>query len=140
MWRSITDRGELKAWFPCDVNLEEWKTGADIVFEFPGHGITMTGTVLAADAPRLLAYTWGEETLRFELLPTAAGGTRLVLTDDLGRAVAARNAAGWEICLERLVGRAPAGDAWRPLFDHYVTSFGGTLGPQEGPPAQYQQR
>jgi uncharacterized protein YndB with AHSA1/START domain len=139
VWRSITDREELRAWFPCDVIVEEWKTGADIVFEFPEHAITLSGTVLAADAPHVLAYTWGDETLRFELLPAAGGGTRLALTDDLGRAIAARNAAGWEICLERLAGRSPADDAWRPLFDHYVTSFVGTLGPQEGPPAPHQE-
>jgi uncharacterized protein YndB with AHSA1/START domain len=138
VWRAITDRAELKAWFPCDVIVESWTTGASLEFVFTEHAVTLTGTVLAVDEPRRLAYTWGEETLRFELAPTSSGGTRLVLTDELGRSQAARNAAGWEICLERLAGRSPAGGVWRPLFDHYVASFRPGLGPQEGPPLGFE--
>jgi hypothetical protein len=51
--------------------------------------------------------------------------------------VAARNAAGWEVCLDRLAGRNPAPDAWRPRFDAYVVAFEPELGPQEGPPTGY---
>ena len=87
VWQAITDRAQLKEWFPCDVIVEggRWAVGAAITFPFPPEVIdmTLTGTVLAVDEPRLLSYTWGEdEVLRFELYPEGAG-TRLVLTDQL---------------------------------------------------------
>lgn len=140
VWRSITDRDQLRAWFPCDVIVEggEWKDGAAITFEFPSDVIDMTlsGEVLEVDPPRRLAFTWGEETLRFELTPHT-GGTQLVLIDELPAGFAARNAAGWEVCLDRLEGKAPAQDAWRGHFTSYKEQFEPVLGEQEGPPADY---
>ena len=78
VWRAITDREELKAWFPCDVIVAggRWEVGAAITFPFPAEvmDMTLTGTVLAVDEPKLLSYTWGEdEVLRFELHPEATG-------------------------------------------------------------------
>ena len=72
VWRAITEREQLKAWFPCDVVVDggRWAVGAAITFPFPADVIdmTLTGTVLAVDEPWLLSYTWGEdEVLRFEL-------------------------------------------------------------------------
>jgi hypothetical protein len=74
--------------------------------------------------------------LRFELSPEG-DGTRLVLIDELPPAGAARNAAGWEQCLDRLQGLEPAPDSWQPRFEHYAAAFQPTLGPQEGPPSGY---
>jgi uncharacterized protein YndB with AHSA1/START domain len=104
-------------------------------FPFPPEvlDVTLTGEVLEAEAPHRLAFTWGEETLRFELHPDG-DGTRLVLTDELPAAHAARNAAGWETCLDRLAGRSPDPDAWQPRFARYAAEFAPALGPQEGPP------
>ncbi|MFI6053211.1 SRPBCC domain-containing protein [Streptomyces violascens] len=135
VWRSITDRDELKAWFPCEVVADAWEPGAKIDFPFPGSDMTLTGTVLEVDEPRLLAYTWGEETLRFTLTLEPGGRTRLVFTDELGPSNAARNAAGWQVCLARLTGEIPAADAWKGYFDRYTAAFEPALGPQEGPPA-----
>lgn len=134
VWRAITDPEELKAWFPCGVIADSWKPGAALSFPFDG-GPTLTGTVLEADEPHVLAYTWGEETLRFTLTPEPGGRTRLVLTDELDSPIAARNAAGWQVCLARLAGEADAGDAWKGHFDRYTAAFEPALGPQEGPPA-----
>ncbi|GAA2461876.1 SRPBCC domain-containing protein [Streptomyces mauvecolor] len=135
VWRSITDREELKAWFPCEVVVDAWEPGAHIDFPFAGGDPTLTGTVLDVDEPRLLAYTWGEETLRFTLTPEPGGRTRLVFTDELGPSIAARNAAGWQVCLARLTGDTPAADAWKGHFNRYTAAFEPALGPQEGPPA-----
>jgi hypothetical protein len=78
--------------------------------------LTLAGTVLAVDEPRLLSYTWGDdEILRFELYADGEG-TRLVLTDQLRASWAARNAAGWADCLDRLAGRSAEPDAWRRRF------------------------
>jgi uncharacterized protein YndB with AHSA1/START domain len=136
VWRAITDREQLREWFPSDVEVDggQWRPGAAITFVFPSDVIemTLTGEVLEVDEPRLLAFTWGEETLRFEL-SESSGGTRLVLTDELPRNHAARNAAGWDECLDRLAGVDP--DGWKPRFDEYVVAFEAELGPQDGPPA-----
>jgi uncharacterized protein YndB with AHSA1/START domain len=140
VWRALTDRDELRSWFPSDVIVHggRWEVGASIEFPFPSEVIdmTLTGEVLEVDEPRILAFTWGEETLRFELTPHG-GGTRLVLIDELPPGAAARNAAGWEDCLERLAGGEPAPDAWTQRFDAYAAEFEPVIGPQEGPPAGY---
>jgi len=141
VWQAITDRAQLKEWFPCDVIVAggRWEVGAAISFPFPPEVIDMTlaGTVLAVDEPKLLSYTWGDqETLRFELYPEA-DGTRLVLTDQLEASAAARNAAGWEDCLDRLAGLPVDPNSWRRRFAAYSAAFEPEIGPQEGPPADF---
>jgi len=141
VWRALIDPEDLKAWFPSEIMTERWEVGAQLTFVFPDNPqFTMTGTVLEFDEPRLLVYTWGEDTLRFELTPTESGGTRLVLINELSPGVAARTAAGWQLCLERLAGVIPPRDAWRPLFQQYTAAFEPELGPQQGPPAGFEDR
>lgn len=140
VWAALTERDQLRSWFPCDVIVDggEWVEGAEISFPFPADVIemTLTGEVLEVDEPRLLTYTWGEDTLRFELTPSD-GGTRLVLINELAAGSAARNAAGWDTCLDRLTGAEPVEPAWQPRFQAYAARFEPTVGPQEGPPAGY---
>jgi len=140
VWQALTDRQQLRSWFPCDVVVAggRWEVGATITFLFPPEVIdmTLTGEVLVVDEPNRLAFTWGEETLRFELSATD-GGTLLVLVDELPATSAARNAAGWDVCLDRLAGLHPSPDAWQPRFATYVAAFEPALGPQEGPPSGY---
>jgi uncharacterized protein YndB with AHSA1/START domain len=138
VWRALTEREQLRSWFPSDVIVAggRWQVGAPITFPFPPEVIdmTLTGQVLEVDEPNVLAFTWGEETLRFELSPED-GGARLVLIDELPPGAAARNAAGWQTCLDRLAGVEPAPDGWRQRFEAYAAAFEPTLGPQEGPPS-----
>ncbi len=140
VWRAITEREQLAAWFPCDVVVEggRWEVGASISFPFPPEVIdmTLTGTVLAVDEPHLLSCSWGGEVLRFELAADG-GGTLLVLYNELPPSAAARHAAGWDDCLDRLAGTAPVPDGWQGHFDAYRASFEPVLGPQEGPPEGY---
>jgi len=140
VWQALTDRNQLRSWFPCDVVVAGaiWEVGATIEFRFPPEVIdmTLTGEVLAVDEPRALAFSWGEEVLRFAL-EAEGGGTHLVLIDELPASFAARNAAGWEDCLDRLSGVEASPGAWKPRFDHYATAFEPELGPQAGPPDGY---
>ena len=140
VWRALTEREQLRSWFPSDVMVDggEWVVGAAVTFAFPPEVIDMTlqGKVLEVNEPYLLAFTWGEETLRFEL-EEQDGGTRLVLTDELPAGAAARNAAGWETCLDMLAGLTPSSDEWQPRFEAYTAAFEPVIGPQEGPPAGY---
>jgi uncharacterized protein YndB with AHSA1/START domain len=139
VWGALTDRDQLRSWFPCDVEVVggTWRVGAAIVFRFSPEVIDMTlkGRVLAVDEPTLLSFSWGEETLRFDL--SAEGtGTLMILTDELPPGIAARNAAGWEECLARLASQQPAEEpGWKESFDRYVAEFSPLLGPQDGPPS-----
>jgi uncharacterized protein YndB with AHSA1/START domain len=140
VWQALTEREELHSWFPCDVVVHggRWAVGASISFPFPPEVIdrTLSGTVLVVEEPRLLAFTWGDEVLRFELTEED-GGTRLVLINELPAAHAARNAAGWDECLDHLAGLGPVEDAWKRRFNDYVSVFEPIIGVQEGPPSGY---
>ncbi|RIQ20767.1 SRPBCC domain-containing protein [Jiangella rhizosphaerae] len=77
----------------------------------------VTGRMIAADPPHLLEYTWGTETLRWELTPDG-GGCLLVFRNtiddpDAGPAVAAGWHAGLEILDAALSGRAVDWDTWQ---------------------------
>lgn len=140
VWTALTEPDGLAGWFPCGIEVAGgvWRVGARLTFLFPSDVIEMTleGEVLVVDAPHALAYTWGGDTLRFEL-HDRDGGTLLVLINELPRRTAARNAAGWETCLDRLGGLEPRTDAWKESFEAYRAAFEPTLGPQEGPPEGY---
>jgi uncharacterized protein YndB with AHSA1/START domain len=138
VWSALTEREQLRTWFPCDVIVDAWVSGAAISFAFDPDvlDLTLTGEVLEVDEPRLLVFTWGEETLRFEL-SSDGDGTLLALTDELPANAAARNAAGWDSCLDRLAGLAQVSDAWQPRFAAYAARFEPVLGHQDGPPEGY---
>ncbi len=134
VWRAVTDPSEMRAWFPTRIEIDRWVAGASLVHHFDGQALPpMSGEVLECSAPHRLVFTWGEDTIGFDLSPTE-GGTRFVLTEELAASRAARNAAGWEVCLDRLVDGA-AGEDWLPRFERYTASFVPLLGAQEGPPS-----
>ena len=115
VWRAVSEPAELAHWFPCAVEVGELRVGAPVRFVFPDEvgGMEMDGEVTACEPPRRLAFTWGEDELRFELEPDG-DGCLLRFTDVLGdQDKAARDAAGWEVCLARL-GQSLAGEEIRP--------------------------
>ena len=134
VWRAITEPDELGHWFPSKVVVDELVAGAEMSFEFEDMPLdapsTMTGRVTDFDPPRVFAFQWGEDHLRFELEPVD-GDRACVLrfTVVLGMLdKAARDGAGWHVCLdrlERLLGGAtdPAvtgtGVEWRGYYDEY---------------------
>jgi uncharacterized protein YndB with AHSA1/START domain len=140
VWRAVTEREQLRAWFPCDVVVDGgcWEPGAAINYHFPPEVIdmTLTGRVLEVEEGKLLVFTWGEEVLSFELSPDGSG-TRFVLVDELPASHAARNAAGWDECLDRLAGVGGDDPGWQARFERYRGAFEPSLGPQDGPPAGY---
>ena len=60
VWEALTEPAELAAWFPEDLNSQE-----RVIHEY--------------DPPRVLEYSIGNESLRWELSPTKQGGSILVL-------------------------------------------------------------
>ncbi|HYH30583.1 MAG TPA: SRPBCC family protein [Pseudonocardia sp.] len=96
VWRAMTEPERLADWFPARIT-PELRVGGAVAFEFGDDGV-----VTDLDPPRLIAYTWGGDHLRWELRPEGAG-TRLVLVhtfDD--RAGAASFGAGWHTCIVAL--------------------------------------
>jgi uncharacterized protein YndB with AHSA1/START domain len=140
VWRALTEPEHLQAWFPDTIVVEDWTPGAPLRFEHPD--FSFDGEVLAVEEGSLLEFSWGPDVLRFELRPDG-DGTLLVLMDTLETVgKAARDGAGWHVCLDRLEhhlnGTAPdggPGDRWREVHGTYVEQFGpeaATIGPPEG--------
>jgi uncharacterized protein YndB with AHSA1/START domain len=137
VWRAVTDPVEMRTWFPTRIEIEEWKVGASLTHYFDQHDIEpLSGTVLEWDPPRQVRFTWGSDTIGFELTPATDGGTTFVLTEELSANHAARNAAGWDTCLDRLQLGVEA-ESWQPRFERYVAAFEPILGHQDGPPQGY---
>jgi uncharacterized protein YndB with AHSA1/START domain len=128
VWRAVTETDELPYWFPSRVVIDGLRAGAEMTFEFDDMPLdaptSMGGHVTDVDPPRLFAFTWGEDHLRFELEPADDGpGCTLSLTVQLGASdKAARDAAGWHVCLDRLehrLGDASVSGEWRDYYDEY---------------------
>jgi uncharacterized protein YndB with AHSA1/START domain len=110
VWTAITDTAELAHWFPAMVDAE-LKAGATIRFTFAGEETSSEGTILSFDPPKVFAYSWNDDVLRWEITPEPTG-CRLLFTHTFGRGepeiarlAAGRNAAGWDVCLDALAAR-----------------------------------
>jgi len=133
VWRALTEPVELRSWHPTPCELDP---GGRVRFlALPNVPAMADGEVLAIDPPRLLSHTWGEDRLTWELRPHGAG-CLLVLTHSFGgRFKAARDGAGWHICLwwlARHLEGAPTGRGedvdgvprgWRELNEEYLRRF-----------------
>ena len=140
VWRSIVDPEERQAWFP-DTSIGDFdQLGAKLRFEHAGGMFeSFYGEVLAVDPPRLVEFSWGTDLIRIEIEPNDSG---CVLTlfdtiDEVGKA--ARDGAGWHVCLDALEQSLDGGSAavsdWRELNNEYAAKFGpaaSTIGPPPG--------
>ena len=149
VWRILTERDLLGQWFPCDVE-GEWKVGESLRFNFlhgEGEGLPeedLLGEVLAVDPDRLLEFRWGSHFLRCEL-EAVEEGCRFIFSERFDDpSSCARNAAGWEMCLENLDllldGAAAAKfavEVWQEKFARYRAQFEPDAGPQQGMPDNY---
>jgi uncharacterized protein YndB with AHSA1/START domain len=101
VWSALTELDGLRGWHPSPFELEP-RVGGTVRYLPPDGSAFGEGEVTEYEPRRVLAYTWGEDHLRWELRPHAEG-TLLVLThtfDDHFKA--ARDAAGWHLCLDAL--------------------------------------
>ncbi len=132
VWRFVTDADELAQWFPSRAEIE-LRPGGTITFSGDPNMPESTGRVIAVDPPRHLSFEWGGDELHFDLEPVDDGRTRFTLTNVLvAENTAARNGAGWEVCLAALDAKARgerfdgphAGvqAPWKEFYDGYVAA------------------
>jgi len=140
VWRAVTEPEHLAVWFPHEI-VGERRAGAALKFVH-AKGDAFDGQMQIFDPPSVLEFTWGPDLLRFELQPDGEG-TLLTLCDtfdELGKA--ARDAAGWHECLNRLIGDLDGEpvSAWGSNWRQLNQSYQGHLGPEAsvlGPPPGY---
>jgi uncharacterized protein YndB with AHSA1/START domain len=136
VWRALTERDQLEAWHPTPFLFEPRPGGGVSFLPSPGVPEMGTGRVLACDEPSLLVHTWGEDELRWTL-EERGGDCLLTLEHSFAdRFKAARDGAGWHICLIALSARlddrevpAKGGperlpEGWSELNEEYLRRFG----------------
>jgi uncharacterized protein YndB with AHSA1/START domain len=127
VWQAITSPDELAMWFPSRVELEP-RVGGTIRFSGDPHVAPSTGTVLTFEPPHRLGFSWGDDELQLSVEPAGDAACILTLINVLSaRDAAARNAAGWCVCLAELdavvsTGRADgphadSGQSWRAYYE-----------------------
>lgn len=130
VWRFVTDPDELAQWFPSRAEFD-LRPGGTVRFSGDPNMPESTGTVLAVEAPRHLSFEWGGDELRFDLEELDGERTRFTLTNILGaQNAAARNGAGWEVCLSALGAKARGerfegphagmSTSWKEYYEGYV--------------------
>jgi uncharacterized protein YndB with AHSA1/START domain len=145
VWDALTNPAALRHWFPQDM-VADLRPGGKITFTHRGGEVyenlpSFDGEVQVYDPPHLFVYRWGTDLLRWELRADGAGCV-LTFTDTFAeQGKAARDGAGWHVCLEALdawldgTEPVPAG-RWQHVHPGYVASFGpaaATVGPPEVP-------
>ena len=128
VWRAITEPSELAHWFPSAVE-GDIRAGGELTFRFEHMPLdaptTMAGSVTDFEPPRLFAFYWGDDHLRFELEPADPDGCLLRFTVVLdAEDKAARDAAGWHHCLDGLERELSDGppvpdESWRERYEEY---------------------
>ena len=139
VWRALTEPSHLAAWFPTSVDGPR-RAGAELTFVFPnGEGPPFDGEVVAYEPPSVFEFRWGPDSIRMEVTGSETAATLTLLHAFGERGKAARDAAGWHVCLDAL-GAALDGSVnarehmsrWGQVHPRYVESFGpeaSTIGP-----------
>jgi uncharacterized protein YndB with AHSA1/START domain len=138
VWRAVTEDEHLAAWFPQQI-VGERRPGSPLRF-VNADGDGFEDEMVDFDPPSRMELKWGTDRLRIELHPDG-DATLLTLTDtftELGKA--ARDAAGWHVCLDRLVSHLGGEQLdmegrWHEVHALYEDRFGpeaSTIGPPVG--------
>jgi uncharacterized protein YndB with AHSA1/START domain len=139
VWAALTEPGQLDEWAPFRADRNLAATGSATLTMIDGaEEVPLDATVVRADEPVLLEYTWGDDVLRWELTATD-GGTRLTLRHTTAtRSFVPMAAAGWHVCLDVMAlsldgqpigpirGREALDFGWQQLHDAYADKLGVT--------------
>ena len=140
VWSALTEDAHLAGWFPTTIEGAR-AAGAPLHFTFrESEGEPFDGEMLAFEPLTLMELRWADDILRFELEPDGSGCVLQLTVTFPEHGKAARDAAGWHVCLEQLAhvcdgtelpGR-PA-DRWRVVHDGYVERLGPEASATGGP-------
>ncbi|NUP75051.1 MAG: toxin [Sinomonas sp.] len=128
VWAAVSTPGGLDGWFPSRVEVDHG--AGTVMLSGDPHQPPSTERITAWEPPTRWAFEWGEDTLEFHVQGSETDA-ELTLRDWLGdRNAAARNAAGWHVCLAELAVKLGGGEPggphsagaleWQPLYDGYV--------------------
>jgi uncharacterized protein YndB with AHSA1/START domain len=131
VWRALTEDQHLAEWFPTTIEGER-ASGAPLHFSFrKSEGEPFDGEMRVFDPPSVMELLWAEDVLRFELLSEGAACLLLLTVTFPEYGKAARDGAGWHVCLEQLAyvvdGGAPppqSPNRWRTVHRDYVERLG----------------
>jgi uncharacterized protein YndB with AHSA1/START domain len=103
VWEAISDPAQMTHWFPSPQVAHEGRAGGSITLGGdPYQPDSRTTKVLVWEPPHRFSFEWETDELHFTLTEIDEG-CRLELVNILTtNGAAARNAAGWEMCLGHL--------------------------------------
>jgi uncharacterized protein YndB with AHSA1/START domain len=131
VWRALTEDEHLAEWFPTTIEGER-AAGAPLHFSFrESEGEPFDGEMQVFDPPSVMELRWADDVLRFELTPEGAECLLVLTVTFPEHGKAARDGAGWHVCLEQLAhvvdGTVPLWkppDRWRVVHRGYVERLG----------------
>jgi uncharacterized protein YndB with AHSA1/START domain len=141
VWSALTEDAHLAAWFPTTIEGER-VAGAPLRFSFrESEGEPFEGEMLAFAPPALMELRWADDVLRFELEADGPGCVLHLTVTFSEHGKAARDGAGWHVCLDQLAHECDGAglpwhppDRWRVVHRGYVERLGpeaSVLGPPE---------
>jgi uncharacterized protein YndB with AHSA1/START domain len=141
VWRALTEDAHLVAWFPTTIEGER-VAGAPLRFSFrESEGEPFDGEMLVFAPPELIELRWADDVLRFELEVDGNGCVLHLTVTFPEHGKAARDGAGWHVCLEQLAYECDGADQpryppdrWRVVHQGYVQRLGpeaSVLGPPD---------
>ncbi|OLL74218.1 hypothetical protein Ae168Ps1_2606 [Pseudonocardia sp. Ae168_Ps1] len=100
VWAALTEPERMSRWFPCEVEAD-LRVGGLITFRFGADDVD-TAEITELDPPRVLAFTWGGEHLRWTVTPDGDGCVLRLENPVADPGWTANTAAGWDRCLHAL--------------------------------------
>lgn len=99
VWSWLTENQKLAKWF-AELSIEKLQEGGIIKF-YMQDGTFEKLTIIDLQIFSVLEYTWGEDSVRFEL-SQEQGGCKLMLIEKINEITphTPKDLAGWHVCLD----------------------------------------
>ncbi|AMM30755.1 hypothetical protein SA2016_0050 [Sinomonas atrocyanea] len=138
LWEAVATADGLDGWFPSRVALDP--DAGLVSFSGDPNAEPSSGRILDWEPPNRWAFAWGGDLMELVVEGTDAAAELTLRNWLADSATAARNAAGWHVCLgeleKRLGGSRSSGPSaggpdagaaedsldWRTLYDGYVAA------------------
>ncbi|WP_431813134.1 SRPBCC domain-containing protein [Kocuria sp. cx-455] len=101
LWTTVATAPAMSRWFPSRVQLNAHQ-GGGIVFTGDPHMESSTGTVTNWEPKRHWSFTWGDSEIDISVEPSGEGSKLTFIEFLEAENTAARNAAGWHVCLHTM--------------------------------------